>query len=70
MERLPTKRSRGWIAPYAAAFVLVIASGVLLAVASLQKLDAGALALLRVSWWVSGAAIVLAILALVLPRRR
>jgi hypothetical protein len=55
---------------YAAAFGLMIAAGALLAVAALDKLSDDSLGLLRISWWLSGAAIALAVASLVLPRRR
>jgi hypothetical protein len=50
--------------------VLVLVSGALVVVASLHKLDEGGLALLRTSWWISGAAIVVAIASVFVPRRR
>jgi hypothetical protein len=64
------KTPRGWLSLYAAAFALMIAAGALLATAALDKLSDGSLVLLRISWWLSGAAIVLAVASVVLPRRR
>jgi hypothetical protein len=64
------KTRRGWLSLYAVAFGLMIAAGALLATAALDKLSDDSLALLRISWWLSGAAIVLAVASVVLPRRR
>lgn len=64
------KTRRGWLSLYAAAFGLMIAAGALLAAAALDKLSDASLPLLRISWWLSGAAIVLAVASVVLPRRR
>jgi hypothetical protein len=63
------KRRRGWISLHAVAFALVLVSGALVVVASLNKLDEDALSLLRTSWWISGTAIVVAIASVVVPRR-
>lgn len=64
------KTRRGWLSLYAAAFGLMIAAAALLAAAALDKLSDGSLPLLRISWWLSGAAIVLAVASVLLPRRR
>jgi hypothetical protein len=69
-EPVRARRRRGWISLHALAFALVLASGALVVVASLNKLDEDALGTLRVSWWISGAAIVVAIASVVAPRRR
>ena len=70
-EPTAPKPRRGWLSLYAAAFALVIVSGALVVYASLvQRLDVGGLSILRVTWWISAVSIVLAIAAVVLPRRR
>ena len=61
------KPFRGWISLYAAAFVLMLTSGVVFVVASLGKLES--IRLLRASAWISAAAIVLAVASVVAPRR-
>ena len=67
-----TSKPRGRAALYVAAFGLLLASAVLSAIAGLHRpsLDSWALGLLRITWWVSAAAIVLALLAVLLPGRR
>jgi hypothetical protein len=55
---------------YAVAFGLLIAAGVLLAVGALDKLTADSLRLLRISSWLSGAAVVVAVASVLVPRRR
>ena len=64
------RRRRGWISLHAAAFALVLVSGLLVVLASLRKLDESGLSLLRASWWVSGAAIVVAVASVLVPQRR
>jgi hypothetical protein len=64
------KPRRGWLSLYVAAFALLLTAGMLVAVASLDKLTDHALQLLRVSMWVSAAAVVAAVASVVLPRRR
>ncbi|HEX6330969.1 MAG TPA: hypothetical protein VF129_06740 [Actinomycetota bacterium] len=61
------KPRRGWISLYAAAFVLMLISAVVFVVASLGRLES--VSLLRVSAWISGAAIVLAVASVLAPRR-
>jgi hypothetical protein len=61
------KPRRGWISLYAVAFVLMLASAIVFAAASLGKLES--LRLLRVSAWISAAAIVLAVASVLAPRR-
>jgi hypothetical protein len=58
---------------YVAAFVLMLAAGVLVAAGSPpfgDYFDQGSLRLLRISMWASGAAIVLAAASVLAPRRR
>ena len=62
----PTGR-RGWVSLYAVAFVLLLASGVALAASSLGTLRS--IGLLWMSALLSTAAIAVAVLSLVLPRR-
>ena len=59
---------RGWPILYFVAFGLMLTAGVLIASAGLGHLRSTGL--LRVSAWVSAAAIVLAVLSVVVPRRR
>jgi hypothetical protein len=66
---VPTQRRRGRILLHAVAFALVLLSGALVVVASLRKLDESGLSLLRASWWVSGAAILVAVASVLIPRR-
>jgi hypothetical protein len=61
-------RRRGWVSLYAAAFVLVLAAGISISASSLGKFRS--IGLLRVSAGLSIAAMVLAVVAVVLPRRR
>ncbi len=68
MTEAPTKPPRGWVTLYAVAFVLMIVAGVLIAVAGKSFLSSTTP--LLVSAACSGAAIVLAVLSVVLPRRR
>jgi len=63
----PAKTPRGWTTLYAVAFVVMVVAGLLLAIAARGFLDN--LTLLWVSAGLSLGAIVLAVLALVLPRR-
>jgi hypothetical protein len=63
----PAKTPRGWTTLYAVAFVVMLVAGLLLAIAARGFLDN--LTLLWVSAGLSLGAIVLAVLALVLPRR-
>ncbi|MGZ8613224.1 MAG: hypothetical protein ACXWX4_00930 [Actinomycetota bacterium] len=68
MRTAPWSRPRGWMSLYGASFVAVIAAGVLLGLAAREFLrETG---LLWVSIGLSGLALVLAVLSLVLPRRR
>lgn len=62
------KPARGSMGLYAAAFGLMVAGGLLLVAASLGQLRSTRL--LWVSAWLSVAAIVVAALSLLLPRRR
>jgi hypothetical protein len=64
----PAKPPRGWVTLYVAAFVLMLVAGVLIAVAGRSFLESTTP--LLVSAVCSGAAIVLAVLSVVLPRRR
>jgi hypothetical protein len=59
---------RGWVSLYAAAFVLMLTAGTVFAVATLGRLES--LRLFRVSAGLSIAAMAVAILSVVLPRRR
>jgi len=63
----PDKTPRGWTTLYAVAFVVMLVGGLLLAIAARGFLDN--LTLLWLSAGLSLSAIVLAVLALVLPRR-
>jgi len=63
----PDKTPRGWTTLYAVAFVVMLVGGLLLAIAARGFLDN--LTLLWLSAGLSLGAIVLAVLALVLPRR-
>ena len=67
MSDAPAKTPRGWTTLYAVAFVVMVVAGLLLAIAARGFLDN--LTLLWVSAGLSLGAIVLAVLALVLPRR-
>ena len=67
MSDAPAKTPRGWTTLYAVAFVVMLIAGLLLAIAARGFLDN--LTLLWVSAGLSLGAIVLAVLALVLPRR-
>jgi len=62
----PTRR--GWVSLYAAAFALLLGAGVAISASSLGSLRS--MGLLRLSAGLSIAAIVLAAVAVVLPRRR
>ena len=68
MTEAPSKPPRGWVTLYAVAFVLMVTAGVLIAVASGDFLESTTP--LLVSAVFSGVAIVLAVLSVVLPRRR
>lgn len=61
------RRRRGWVSVYAAAFVLLLGAGMAIAASSLGSLRS--IGLLRVSAGLSIAAIVVAIVAVLLPRR-
>ena len=67
MSDAPAKTPRGWTTLYAVAFVVMVVAGLLLAIAARGFLDN--LTLLWLSAGLSLGAIVLAVLALVLPRR-
>lgn len=62
------KPSRGWASLYAGAFALLIVGGILLAVASLGQLRSTRL--LWASAGLSVAAILVAVVSVLLPRRR
>jgi hypothetical protein len=62
-----TERQRGWTSLYAVSFALLLAAGITLTVATLGSLNS--LRLLRVSAGLSVAAIVIAVVSVVLPRR-
>jgi hypothetical protein len=63
------RTTRGWLSLYLAAFVLMLVAGAVLTVATLGgRLES--LRLLRLSAGLSIAAIVVAVLSVVLPRRR
>jgi len=64
----PAKPPRGWVTLYAVAFVLVLVAGSLIAVAGSSFLESTTP--LLVSALCSGVAIVLAVLSVVLPRRK
>jgi hypothetical protein len=68
VSQVPTKRPRGWVSLYAAAFVLMLVAGLLIAVAGRSFLESTTP--LVVSAVCSGVAIVLAALSVLLPRRR
>jgi hypothetical protein len=62
---------RGWVSLYAAAFALLLVAAVIVAVAAVVgRFTPESLRLLRISMWVSSAAIVAAVASVVLPRRR
>ena len=67
MSDAPAKTPRGWTTLYAVAFVVMLVAGLLLAIAARGFLDN--LTLLWLSAGLSLGAIVLAVLALALPRR-
>jgi hypothetical protein len=58
---------RGWVSLYAVAFGLLLAAGAVFAFATFGQLES--LGLLRVSAWLSGAAIVAALVSVAAPRR-
>lgn len=58
---------RGWVSLYAVAFGLLLAAGAVFAFATFGRLES--LGLLRVSAWLSGAAIVAALVSVFVPRR-
>jgi zinc transporter ZupT len=64
----PRKRPRGWFTLYALAFVLLLGAAACAAFAARDFLSN--LTVLRVSAALSAGAIVLAVLSLVLPRKR
>jgi hypothetical protein len=64
----PEKSPRGWVMLYAAAFVLMLVAGLLIAVAGRSFLSSTTP--LLVSAVCSGVAIVLTVLSVVLPRHR
>ena len=68
MTEAPSKPPRGWVTLYAAAFVLMLIAGLLIAIAGRSFLESTTP--LLVSAVLSGVAIVLAVLSVVLPRRR
>jgi len=59
---------RGWVSLYAVAFALLLLAGVVFAFATFGQLES--LRLLRVSAWLSVAAIVAAVVSVVIPVRR
>lgn len=59
---------RGWVSLYAVAFALLLVAGVVFAFATFGQLES--LRLLRVSAWLSVAAIVAAVVSVVIPVRR
>ena len=61
------ERHRGWTSLYAVAFALLLASAAAIAASSLGSLRS--LGLLWLSIWLSGAAIVVAVVSVLLPRR-
>ena len=67
-EGRPADRPRGWVSLYAVAFGLVIAAGAFVVVAARDFL--ATLTSLWISMGLSAGAIVLAVVALLLPRRR
>jgi len=64
----PAKPPRGWVTLYAMAFVLMLVAGLLIAVAGSSFLESTTP--LLVSAACSAVAIVLAVLSVVLPRRK
>lgn len=64
----PERRPRGWMSLYAAAFVAMLAAGALLGLAARELLRENGL--LWASIALSGLALALAVLSLVVPRRR
>ena len=68
MTEAPEKPPRGWVTLYAAAFVLMLVAGLLIAVAGRSFLESTTP--LLASAVCSGVAIVLAVLSVVLPRHR
>jgi hypothetical protein len=64
----PRKAPRGWLVLYAIAFVVMLTAGAMLAAAARDFL--GNTSILWASTVLSAGAIVLAVIALVLPRRR
>ncbi len=67
-DATPTKTPRGWLTLYAVAFVVMLAAGGLLGVAARDFLDNTGI--LWLSTGLSALAIVLAVVALIAPRRR
>lgn len=65
---VPPKRQRGWFTLYAAAFALLLGAAACAAFAARDFLSN--LSVLRVSAVLSAGAIVLAVLSLLLPRKR
>jgi len=63
----PSRRRRGWVSLYAAAFALLLGAGVAIAASSLGSLRSTGL--LRISVGLSDAAVVVAVVSVVLPRR-
>lgn len=59
---------RGWVSLYAVAFALLLVAGAVFAFATFGQLES--LRLLRVSAWLSVAAIVAAVVSVVFPVRR
>jgi uncharacterized membrane protein (DUF2068 family) len=59
---------RGWVSLYAVAFALLLLAGAVFAFATFGQLES--LGLLRVSAWLSVAAIVAAVVSVVIPVRR
>ncbi len=68
MTQASAKRPRGWVRLYAVSFVLMLVAGLLIAVA-LRGFLASTVPLVA-SAVCSGVAIVVAVLSVVLPRRR
>ena len=66
-EEVATPRRRGWVSLYAVAFALLLGAGLAIAASSLGSLRS--VGLLRASAGLSIAAIVVALLAMILPRR-
>ena len=67
VEPTSAPRGRGWLSLYALAFALMVVAAGFFAAATIGTLTS--LRMLRVSTVLSGIAIVVAILAVVLPRR-